>query len=138
MATTLKSKEEILKAIQAGEISVEEATKLLDGRKGLTCEVGPAGGVMVKGLQRMPVTLYKDQWVRLAEYMENVLDFIIANEGQLSKGKEDSKARKEQAELDRLALEQAKKELEVEQAAAAKAAFDERVKQAKLQLAAKS
>ncbi len=57
-------KEEILAKLQAGELSVEEASKLLTDtapkRGQLYCKVSEKGAISVYGLQRMPVTLYLD------------------------------------------------------------------------------
>ena len=62
-------KEEILAKLQAGELSVEEASKLLADtapkRGQLYCKVSEKGAISVYGLQRMPVTLYVEQWTRL-------------------------------------------------------------------------
>lgn len=45
-------------------------------RQQLSCKVGPSGGISVYGINsRRPVTLYGAQWVRLAEYMPEVLAF---------------------------------------------------------------
>ena len=67
------TKEEIL---DKGEIPVEEASKLLEkaeqAKKGsLYCKVSEKGGISVYGLQRMPVTLYIEQWQRLLDYAAN-------------------------------------------------------------------
>jgi hypothetical protein len=50
---------------------------------GLTCKVSQKGGVAVYGLGRFPVTLYKDQWIRLLDEKEGILEFIEENSGQL-------------------------------------------------------
>ena len=67
-------KEEILAKVAAGEISVDEATKLLaeadTKRGGLNCRVSQKGAISVYGLQRMPVTLYVEQWERLLDFAE--------------------------------------------------------------------
>ena len=45
--------------------------------------VSDKGGVSVYGLGRFPVTLYKEQWLRLLDMTEEVRAFIKENEGQL-------------------------------------------------------
>jgi hypothetical protein len=60
------TKEEILAKLQAGEISEK-------------------GGVSVYGLQRMPVTLYMEQWDRLLTYGEEIKSFIAANSSKLKR-----------------------------------------------------
>lgn len=83
------TKEEVLKKLQAGELSVEEATKMLNEidapKKGLYCKVSEKGAVSVYGLQRMPVTLYLEQWERLLEYGDALKEFIKENESRLKR-----------------------------------------------------
>lgn len=49
----------------------------------LRCKVGASGGVSVYGLGRFPVTLYQEQWMRLAEFMPSVRDFIADHRDEL-------------------------------------------------------
>ena len=51
--------------------------------KGLSLKVSEKGAVSVYGLGRFPVTLYKEQWLRLLDMSEDVRLFIKQNEGQL-------------------------------------------------------
>jgi hypothetical protein len=83
-------KEEILEKLAAKEISVEEASKLLGEieapkRGTLYCKVSEKGAVSIYGLQRMPVTLYMEQWDRLLNFADDVRSFIKDNEGKLKK-----------------------------------------------------
>jgi hypothetical protein len=48
-----------------------------------TLKVSEKGGVSVYGLGRFPVTLYKEQWLKLLDMAEEIRKFIAANEGQL-------------------------------------------------------
>ena len=41
------------------------------------------GGVSVYGLGRFPVTLYKEQWLRLLDMAEDIRAFIRENEPRL-------------------------------------------------------
>ena len=41
------------------------------------------GGVSVYGLGRFPVTLYKDQWIRLLDMADDIRSFIAENESKL-------------------------------------------------------
>lgn len=50
---------------------------------GLRFKVGEKGGVSVYGLGRFPVTLYKEQWLRLLGQADDIRAFIAANEAQL-------------------------------------------------------
>lgn len=84
------NKEEILSKLAAGELNVQEAQKLLeqceDKKRGeLYCKVSQKGAVSVYGLQRMPVTLYAQQWERLLEYGDEIRTFIKDNNSQLTR-----------------------------------------------------
>src|SRR5260221_10739198 len=75
------TKEEILAKVAAGEIPVEQASKLLEkaeqAKKGaLYCKVSEKGAISVYGLQRMPVTLYVEQWGRLLDFAEELRQFM--------------------------------------------------------------
>jgi hypothetical protein len=45
--------------------------------------VSEKGGVSVYGLGRFPVTLYKEQWLRLLETSDAIRSFIKENDSQL-------------------------------------------------------
>jgi hypothetical protein len=82
--------EEILAKVAAGELNVDEASKMLAAlpqpqRGTLYCKVSEKGAVSVYGLQRMPVTLYMEQWQRLLDFGDEVREFIKLNEGQLKR-----------------------------------------------------
>jgi hypothetical protein len=51
--------------------------------KGLSLRVSEKGALSVYGLGRFPVTLYKEQWIRLLDMTEDIRTFITQNEGQL-------------------------------------------------------
>ena len=51
--------------------------------KGLSLRVSEKGAVSVYGLGRFPVTLYKEQWLRLLDMSEDIKMFIRQNEVQL-------------------------------------------------------
>ena len=60
-------KEEILQKLAAGELEVGAASKMLaeleqPKRGSLYCKVSEKGAISIYGLQRMPVTLYVEQW----------------------------------------------------------------------------
>ena len=83
-------KEEILAKLAAGEIQVAEATKLLEEieqpkRGTLYCKVSEKGAVSVYGLQRMPVTLYVEQWTRLLEFADDLRTFLKDNDAKLKR-----------------------------------------------------
>ena len=83
-------KDEILAKLAAGEITAEDASKLLDEaeqeRRGtLYCKVSQKGAISVYGLQRMPVTLYVEQWERLLEFSDEIRQFAKENNDQLKR-----------------------------------------------------
>jgi hypothetical protein len=51
--------------------------------KGLSLRVSEKGAVSVYGLGRFPVTLYKEQWLRLLDMSDDIRAFIRQNETQL-------------------------------------------------------
>jgi hypothetical protein len=53
------------------------------GPRGVSMKVSEKGGVSVYGLGRFPVTLYKEQWVRLLDMADEIRAFIRENEGSL-------------------------------------------------------
>lgn len=58
----------------------------LAARRNITFKVSPKGGVSVYGINsRFPVTLYADQWERLIAKSSDLLAFIKANNGSLSR-----------------------------------------------------
>ncbi len=83
------NKEEILAKVQDGELSIEEASKLLAAdqpkRGQLYCKVSEKGGLSVYGLQRMPVTLYVEQWERLLAYADEIKAFMKENNAKLKR-----------------------------------------------------
>ncbi len=48
-----------------------------------TLKVSEKGAVSVYGLGRFPVTLYKEQWLRLLDMADEIRKFIAENEGRL-------------------------------------------------------
>ncbi len=71
--------------LQAKIAALEEENKQLKKRSegGLSYKVSQKGGVSVYGLGRFPVTLYKEQWLRLLDKKEEILDFITENDAAL-------------------------------------------------------
>ena len=86
-------KEEILSKLAAGELGVEEASKLLAAnepkRGALYCKVSEKGALSVYGLQRMPVTLYVEQWQRLADFMDDIRQFMKDNDASFKRKDQD-------------------------------------------------
>jgi hypothetical protein len=85
------SKEQILTLLQEKKISIEVASALLAdaeklaGAGGLYLKVSEKGAISVYGLQRMPVTLYVEQWERLIGFVDTLKEFIQANTNLLTR-----------------------------------------------------
>ena len=83
-------KEEILAKLAAGELKVDEASKLLaeveqPKRGALYCKVSAKGAISVYGLQRMPVTLYVEQWDRLLNFAEDLRTFMKDHDAEFKR-----------------------------------------------------
>lgn len=50
---------------------------------GVTIKVSAKGAISIYGMGRFPVTLYKEQWLKLLGMSDDIRAFIAANEGQL-------------------------------------------------------
>jgi len=53
------------------------------GGRSVALRVSEKGGVSVYGLGRFPVTLYKEQWLKLLEMADDIRTFIAQNEAKL-------------------------------------------------------
>jgi hypothetical protein len=51
--------------------------------RGISLKVSEKGAVSVYGLGRFPVTLYKEQWVKLLAVADDILAFIKENDARL-------------------------------------------------------
>ena len=83
-------KEEILEKLASGELEVDDASKLLADieqrqRGSLYCKVSQKGAISVYGLQRMPVTLYVEQWERLLDFAGDIRQFAEENDAGLKR-----------------------------------------------------
>ena len=55
----------------------------------LNLKVSQKGAVSLYGMGRFPVTLYKEQWLKMLDFAEEIRAFIKANESQLKTKGED-------------------------------------------------
>lgn len=67
---------------------LEETRQELDQLKnrapsGIRLKVSEKGGLSVYGLGRFPVTLYKEQWIKLLALAVDIRDFILEHDSQL-------------------------------------------------------
>jgi hypothetical protein len=61
----------------------ENATLKRSASSGIRLKVSEKGAVSVYGMGRFPVTLYKEQWIKLLDMATEIRAFIAANEAQL-------------------------------------------------------
>jgi hypothetical protein len=82
-------KEEVLAQVAAGTLSVDEAAKLLaedaPKRGSLYCKVSAKGAMSLYGLQRMPVTLYIEQWERLLGFADDLRAFMKDHDSEFKR-----------------------------------------------------
>jgi hypothetical protein len=84
-------RKQILAGLRAGQITEEQADELLAEQEharpasSLRCKVSEKGACSVYGLQRMPVTLYVEQWERLLQFAPELAAFLKQNNSQLKR-----------------------------------------------------
>ena len=65
----------------------ENASLKKGAATGIAMKVSEKGGLSVYGMGRFPITLYKEQWLKLMDMSDAIRSFIEANDAQLkSKG----------------------------------------------------
>jgi hypothetical protein len=76
------STEDDLKAQLAALKAENEALKARTS-KGISLKVSEKGAVSVYGMGRFPVTLYKEQWIKLLDMSDDLRRFIAENDSKL-------------------------------------------------------
>ena len=61
----------------------ENAALKRGASSGIRIKVSEKGAVSISGMGRFPVTLYKEQWLKLLDMADEIRAFIAANESQL-------------------------------------------------------
>jgi hypothetical protein len=64
-------------------LRAENAALKARGSRGVSLKVSEKGGVSVYGLGRFPVTLYKEQWMKLLDMADELRAFIKAHDHEL-------------------------------------------------------
>ena len=64
-------------------LRAENAALKKGAATGITMKVSEKGGLSVYGMGRFPITLYKEQWLKLLDMADAIRAFIAANAGQL-------------------------------------------------------
>ncbi|PIR23427.1 MAG: hypothetical protein COV44_02825 [Deltaproteobacteria bacterium CG11_big_fil_rev_8_21_14_0_20_45_16] len=73
---------EDLKA-ELARLRAENESLKKPSRGTLSLKVSAKGAVSLYGMGRFPVTLYKEQWLKLLGFTDEIQKFIKANESQL-------------------------------------------------------
>jgi hypothetical protein len=61
----------------------ENAALKSGATSGLRMKVSEKGALSIYGMGRFPVTLYKEQWLKLLDKSDDIREFIAANEAKL-------------------------------------------------------
>ena len=61
----------------------ENAALKKDASSSIRMKVSEKGALSIYGMGRFPVTLYKEQWLKLLDMAEDIRAFIVAHEGEL-------------------------------------------------------
>ncbi len=85
----MSKEDEMMAEIERLRSQVEAFKKTTS--KGLSLRISEKGGLSVYGLGRFPVTLYKEQWLRLLDMADAIRAFIDSNQSNL-KSKEQAQA----------------------------------------------
>jgi hypothetical protein len=73
--------EQKLARLEAENTALKEQVDRKSGQ--LRLKVSEKGGLSIYGLGRFPVTLYKEQWVRLLDHFDEIKAFLKDNDQQL-------------------------------------------------------
>ena len=61
----------------------ENAALKKGAARGVSMKVSEKGGLSVYGMGRFPVTLYKEQWLKLLDLSDEIRAFIAAHDSEL-------------------------------------------------------
>lgn len=61
----------------------ENAALKKGAARGVSLKVSEKGGLSVYGLGRFPVTLYKEQWIKLLDMSDDIRTFITTHDREL-------------------------------------------------------
>jgi hypothetical protein len=64
-------------------LRLENAALKKGAATGISMKVSEKGAVSIYGMGRFPVTLYKEQWLKLLDMSEEIRAFIAANNEKL-------------------------------------------------------
>ncbi len=83
-------KSQVLALVASGAVSIDQALARINELSGpqggrIHFKVSEKGALSVYGLQRMPVTLYVEQWERLWRQLDELQKFAQSNADKLSR-----------------------------------------------------
>lgn len=64
-------------------LRAENAALKKGSTKGISMKVSEKGALSVYGMGRFPVTLYKEQWLKLLNMSDDIRNFITAHQSEL-------------------------------------------------------
>jgi hypothetical protein len=76
------STEEELRA-EVEKLKAENEALKVRSSRAISFKVSEKGGVSVYGMGRFPVTLYKEQWLKLLDLSDDIRKFIHENDSKL-------------------------------------------------------
>jgi len=82
-ANTVSSTDPTIQA-ELERLRAENEKLKLKKERATSMKVSEKGGLSVYGLGRFPVTLYKEQWLKLLNLAEDIRAFIKENDSKLS------------------------------------------------------
>lgn len=77
----MEIRDDLVKEIE--KLKAENAALKQEKSKEIQFKVSEKGGLSVYGLGRFPVTLYKEQWLRLLDKSDQIRTFISENDAAL-------------------------------------------------------
>ncbi|MBP7845493.1 MAG: hypothetical protein KA116_11855 [Proteobacteria bacterium] len=69
---------------ELNRLRAENAALKKTSSRGLSMKVSDKGALSIYGMGRFPVTLYKEQWLKLLDMSTEIRSFIEANDSKLS------------------------------------------------------
>lgn len=78
------TKEQLVEAIEQARAENETLRNPQPKARGCSAKITEKGGLSIYGLGRFPVTLYKEQWLKLLSFAQEIQDFIAEHDKEFS------------------------------------------------------
>jgi len=69
--------------VELERLRAENAALKKGAARGVSLKVSEKGGLSVYGLGRFPVTLYKEQWIKLLDMSDDIRAFLKTHDAEL-------------------------------------------------------